>query len=655
MPYLKFDKTELVDLQYSASKELLRTNRSGSYSSTTISGCNTRKYHGLLVSPIKALENAMHVLLSSLDISIIQHNQEFNLALHKYQGDHYEPKGHKYLKDFTVDTIPQFTYGVGGVLLSVSRILISNTEQVLIKITLNKAHSETKLRLKPMLSFRHIHELTRENMEANTRVQHLKHGIVAQLYQNYPRLYMQTSAPNEFVAMPLWYHDVEYTEEQKRGYAYKEDLLSLGYFELPIKVGEDIYFSASLQEMPPAQLQQQFEQAKAQRIPRNSFIDCMRNAAQQFIKKSEKGTELVAGFPWYGSIPRDSLLAAATLALENNDETSYLSIIDTLVENLEIDSGEIWGSQQKSADAPLWLFYSLQQYKEYIPKAPIWEKYGAVLRNIITAYKKERLAHIRYMENGLLYIEKESPSLTWMNSESNHGNPIINRYGYIVELCALWYNAVRCSIEWATEAKDFDFVEEWEASAQLITENFSKIFSNDDKDYLADYVTTEEQNFDLRPNQLLAVALPYSPIDKEMINKVRQAIASELLTPKGIRSLSPQHLNYSKSCEGSHYEREKSIHQGSVHPWLLSFYCETLLKLSSRNISNTLKDILKNFEEDMTTYGIGTIGEMYDADPPHRPRGAISMAISVASILRINRLYERQVKALSIEEKKQRI
>ncbi|PVX49937.1 putative glycogen debranching enzyme [Balneicella halophila] len=649
MPYLKFDKLELVNLQYSTSKELLRTNRSGSYSNTTVSGCNTRKYHGLLVSPIEAFNNSMHVLLSSLDISVIQHEQEFNLGLHKYAGNHYKPKGHKYLKDFSVDTIPLFTFRVGGVVLRLSKILVEKNEQVLVRISLDKAHSKTKIRLKPMLTFRNIHELTKENMHANTRVQPTNNGVIAKLYENYPELYMQTSKKGEFVSIPLWYKDVEYIEEQKRGYAYKEDLFSPGYFELPIEPGETIYFSASLKKKVPSKFESSFDESKNKRVDRGSFLKCLHNAAQQFIRKKGKSIELVAGFPWYDVIPRDTLIAAPTLLFENNDKNNYKSLISNLVDNLELETGEIWGSKQVSVDAPLWLFYSLYQYEQYKSKSNIWKDYRKVIKQILTAYRENQLKHIEYRDNGLLYITNEQLPLTWMNSNIN-GRAVVKRHGYVVEVCALWYNAIFTAMQWAKKAKDASFIREWAPIAQLIEENFKKTFSDESHSYLADYVTNDYQNFDFRPNQLIAIGLPYTPLEREDILIIKRLVKQELLTPKGVRTLSPQNNMYSKSYEGNHLEREQKAHQGTVYPWLLLFYCEAYLKLHYRSIPGVLQEIIDNFEEDVTVYGIGTINEMYDADPPQTPRGAISMATSVAAILRIYRLREQWMATHTIEE-----
>lgn len=233
MTYLKFDKALMVNLQQSLTKELLQTNKSGAYSYSTIVDCNTRKYHGLLVIPVPELDGKNHVLISSLDTTVIQHGAEFNLGLHKYEGDNYSPQGHKYIREFECDSNPSTIYRVGGVILSKEKIFVSHENRMLIKYTLLEAHSPTKLRLRPFLAFRSINDLCKENNYVNKEYQLVDNGIKLCLYNGYPELHMQLSAENEFHYSPDWYRNIEYLKEQERGYDFKEDLFVPGYFELP--------------------------------------------------------------------------------------------------------------------------------------------------------------------------------------------------------------------------------------------------------------------------------------------------------------------------------------------------------------------------------------------------------------------------------------
>lgn len=641
MTYIKLEKIDLVDLQNSNSKELLRTNRSGSYSCTAISGCNTRKYHGLLVSPIEALGDSMAVLLSSLDVTVIQQEQEFNLGIHKYEGNYYAPRGHKYLREFKIEKLPKSTYRVGGVRLNLSKILIDTEERILISITLEEATSPTRIKLKPFLAFRNIHQLSKVNMDANTRVQPVPNGVKAKLYENYPELFMQTSIKSEFVHHPLWYNDIEYWEEQKRGYEYKEDLFVPGYFEMPIKKGQTIIFSASLKEETPKSFRSQFTAYAKKRIERNSYQDALVNSAQQFLEyKGKDKLYIKAGYPWYANIPRDTFISAPTLLMESGKKDEYLKLVETMLDELELDTGEIWQSKQVSIDAPLWLFISLRQYMEYNPKAKIWDKYGDKLKAILEAYRGNMLHHVAYNEeNAMLYVFNKDIPLTWMNSNIN-GYPVVERYGYIVEVCSLWFNAISCAIDWARDEGDLDFLEKWHPLRRRMKETFPQIFMNENYSYLADYVTDRGQNFDVRPNQLIAVALPFTPVNREVVLNVTRIVESELLTPKGLRTLSPNHQKYSKIYKGNHEMREQQAHQGTVYPWLLSFYCQAYAKVHKKSVLSVFTKTYNALEPNIFEDGIGTLGEMFEADAPHKPRGAISMATSVASMLRINKLIE---------------
>ncbi|HET7734273.1 MAG TPA: glycogen debranching enzyme N-terminal domain-containing protein, partial [Paludibacter sp.] len=254
MSYLNFDKTLLTNLEKSLSKEMIRTNRAGAYNSSTLIECNTRKYHGQLVIPIPEIDNSNHVLLSSLDETVIQHGAEFNLGIHKYEGNNYSPNGHKYIRQFECEVISKTIYRVGGVILSKEKLLVSFEPRVLIKYTLLEAHSPTLLRFKPFLAFRNANALSHQNDNADTSYTEIQDGICMCLYEKYPCLKMQFSKKATYVHQPDWYKNIEYFKEQERGYEYKEDLLVPGYFEMPIKTGESIIFSAGISEVSPRKL-----------------------------------------------------------------------------------------------------------------------------------------------------------------------------------------------------------------------------------------------------------------------------------------------------------------------------------------------------------------------------------------------------------------
>ena len=317
MPGLKFDKRELGNLEYSLQREMLATDRRGGYMSTTIVGCNTRKYHGLIVAPIDSSNNA-YVLLSSLDETIVQHDQSFNLALHRYRGV-YEPRGHKYITDFEYTPCPTITYRVGGVILRKEILWIHKRTQMMIRYTLVDAHSETTLRLRPFLAFRNKHELSKANMNANVRSYPVVNGVKSRLYDGFPWLHMQLSKSDaKFIPAPDWYYDFEYQKEIERGYEGYEDLLTTGYFEMTIKKGESIIFSASVDELPSGEaIVEAYETSVARRTHKVDFESCLHHSARQFIiRRPGNRTEVISGYPWYGKAGRSAFISLPGLTLE---------------------------------------------------------------------------------------------------------------------------------------------------------------------------------------------------------------------------------------------------------------------------------------------------------------------------------------------------
>jgi predicted glycogen debranching enzyme len=642
MGIIKFDKKQLVNLEYSLSRELLRTNRAGTYANTTIVGCNTRKYHGLLVCPMEDIDNENHVMLSALDATIIQHDASFNLGVRKYPGI-YEPKGHKYVRDFEVDVIPRIVYRVGGVVLQVERIL-SEDDRIMIKHTLLEAHSKTTLRLKPFLAFRNIHKLSKSNLFVNTKYQTVENGIKVRMYDGYKSLFMQFNKKVEYVHVPDWYYNVEYIEEQKRGYDYKEDLYVPGYFEMNIKKGESIIFSTGLKETKATKIKSSFASSLKKRSSRETYLDCLKSSAQQFIYKRNGKTEIIAGFPWFGRWGRDTFIALPGLTLYNGDVKTCKDVLDTMTSELNeglfpnIGSGET--TAMHSVDAPLWFFWTLQEYAKFIDdKTKIWKDYGKKMQHILSHYRKGTHYNIQMHDNGLIWAGDTGKALTWMDAVVA-GKPVTPRHGFDVEINALWYNAVKFSLEMAKLAGDTQFIKKWSVIPEITKLSFLEKFWCEEKQYLADFATYDYVDCCIRPNQIFACSLPYSPLSEVKKERILENVKKGLLTPKGLRSLTPEHPNYKGVCEGNQEQRDAAYHQGTVWPWLLGHFCEGYLKIHGKSALNFIEKIYNNFEEDMTNTGIGSVSEIYDGDPPHTPRGAISQAWSVAELIRIHQMIE---------------
>lgn len=639
MCYLSFKKDQLINLEYSLAREFLGTNRGGGYCSSTLVFCNTRKYHGLLVVPIEKFRGKNYVMLSSLDETILQHGRDFNFGVHKYEGT-YEPRGHKYIVDISYEKAFTVTYQVGGVLLKKEILMVHNAPQVLIRYTLEDAHSATLLRLNPLLAFRDIHSLSKQNPVANTQVEMVDGGVRAKLYPEFPYLYMQLSKPANFGGAAYWNNNIYYTKEKERGYDFQEDLLSVGAFEVSLKKGESIVFSASLEEANPKNLAKDFSKFLKERADRNSFEECLQYTASQFIIHKAGETRIKAGYHWYDSTTRDTFIALPGIALSGSTAKIFDEVLQSALKycyngRFARDISTHVVNPVFDADTSLWFFWTLQQYEKETTrtKKQIWKEYGETLKAILNAFKSPEHKTMRMDDNGLIWSDDLSRPLTWFNAESNYG-AIVPRNGYVVEVNALWYNAVCYALELAKDAKDKTFLSEWGTMPETIAESFNQIFWIESEKYLADYANHTHQNTEVRPNQLLACALDYSPLTEKRQRKVLAIITQELLTPKGLRSLSPESPRYEGESVGNVFVRDKATFNGSVHPWFVGFYVEANLKLFGDTYIPDGKAFLENFEEEINTHGVGLISAIYDGNPPFNPRGCISNAKNVAEILR---------------------
>ncbi len=643
MGYIKFDKAQVVNLEYSLSREIIRSNRAGSYSSTTIVGCNTRKYHGWLVCPVDELGGERHVLLSSVDTTVVSNGQSFNTGIRRYQGDHYSPKGHKYVEDFDIQDIPGMTYRVGNVILKQERILVHYEEQLMIRYTVIDTDEPVRLQLRPFLAFRNIHQLTHANMWANTRTEPVPHGVRIRMYDGFPYLNMQLSCKAEFVPVPDWYLGVEYIEEQKRGYDYSEDLFVPGFFELTASKGDVIVMSVSTKEEKHAGLKGKFTRAVATKIPRSSFGNCLRNAAQQFIEKRGENTNIIAGYPWFGSWGRDTFIALPGLALARTSEDLYAAVLDTQVKRMKgglfPNMGDNDNPAFNSVDAPLWFFQALHSYG--LDHKDTWKRYGSAMKDVLNAYRSGTSFGIHMRENGLVYAGVPGKALTWMDAVVD-GVPVTPRDGYAVEINALWYNAVCYSIDCARAGRDRTFVKEWESLPELIKRSFIETFWDEEHGYLADYVNDNEmRNMEVRPNMVMAASLPYTMLTIDQMKRMLDIVSRMLVTPRGLRTLSPSEEGYKGLYCGDQKTRDRAYHQGTVWPWLIGPFCDGWLRVYGESGVARVRKLIMGFEETLTEAGISTVSEIYDGDPPHSPRGAISQAWSVGEILRIFTLLEK--------------
>ena len=634
MNYLRFDRLLMTNLEKSLDKEMLRTNRAGAYSSGTIVDCNTRKYHGLLVVPVEKL-GGNHVLLSSCDETIIQHGAEFNIGLHKYAGDYYSPRGHKYIREFRMGSVATTIYRIGGVILQKERILVSNESRVLVAYTLLEAHSATTLRLRPFLAFRSVNKLTEQNSVASTDYAEAENGVSFCMYEGYPNLVMQTNKQMQWVSEPNWYNGIEYSKEAERGYAFKEDLFVPGYFELSIKKGETVVFSAGTDAISPRKMKRLFEEEKETRMERSDFMACLKASADQFHNKLSDGSYLLAGCPWFDYRARDQFISLPGVTLYADKEKAFDEIMECASVALrEFMNGEPSTTRLKEVDAPdvlLWAIWAIQQYAIKLGVEVAAEKYGQLVFDIVNYIRRQQHPNLSVHDNGLLYVKGTEKPATWMNAVEN-GWPITPRTGYVVEINALWYNALKFAAELATAQKNENQADLFDYQAGLSGNSLVAKFWNGT--YLYDYVDGDYCNKEVRPNMLFAVSLPYSALDRKQQKSVVDIVTRELLTIKGLRSLSPKSGMYRPEYIGGELERDRNYHNGPIWPWTTASFVEAYLKVYKMSGVSFVMRIMAGFEPEMKELTLCTLSELYDGNPPFRGHGAMSFAMSVAEVIR---------------------
>lgn len=636
MAFLKFNKSELVNLSYSLKREIISANRTGAYCNTSIVFCNTRRYHGLLAVTLDRFGGDKFLLLSALDESLIVNGKQFNLGIHCY-GDIYEPRGHKYVVDFQADPVPSITYKVGDIVFRKSALLMPDDVQVLIKYELLEAPAKAVVRLKPFLAFRNIHALTHQNEDADTSFREIANGVSFRMYDNFPDLNLQLStSQSQFKSMPYWYNGITYSDEYRRGFDCREDLFVPGWFEFSMKAGEAVVFSAATEETRPAGLKRRFADTMAKCPEIKAERDQLLRCARILICNHNNREKITAGLTWmYTGLLRETLQALPGLTIYADGNAKEF---EAILDNLIADEQERLFQKTTQVEAPLYMAIVLQEYIDDFgaDETKVWRKYGPVLKRIIESYSPDHRNEVAVQPNGLLWAQMDGVALSWMNAYLN-GRPVTERSGFQVETNAFWYNAICFALEMESRhSNDAEFIRKWTAVRKLIEGSFMSTFWNENNGCLADYVDGNGQNGDIRPNQLYALWVKYSPVPEEYFRSIIRVVDNELVTRRGIRTLSPRDVKYKGVYEGTQVERDLAYHQGCTRPFLLEPYVDICFKVKGPSFLNKAKWLTEGFYEDLGVHGVGAFSELYDGDPPHEPHGAISSALSTAALLAVD-------------------
>lgn len=617
------------------SHEWLISNGLGGYSSSTAIGMNSRKYHGLLVAPLKGTCNR-HVLLSKLEETAAMAKKQFQLSTNQYPGATF-PEGFKNQCGFSFSDHPTFTYSLDGAILEKSVRMPRGKNAAVISYRL-KSGREAELLIRPMLSARPIHQ---DPATRQTEIPFIPDH--AGFTTKKPSAMRVCASFGKFTPAPLYYNNMEYGTENERGYKSTETLFSPGFFSTTVSKGDELHICASLEMLSPSEAlsildgqEMRFRHlseaySRASGIDRTDFGDSLLLASDSFVNASANHIGITAGFPWFGEWARDTmislpglLLSTGRYALAREMLRSYsLRMKGGLLPNLIDEEGK---AHYTSADASLWFINAVQQYAAHTQDyAFIRQSLWKPMREFLSATMEgNRL--IGMAPDCLLCVS--DPASTWMDAKID-GKAVTPRKGKPVEINALWYSNLHFMRDCAMKFGDARTAALCLQIIDTLDSSFHKFFSP--HGWL--YDTIEPNDASLRPNQLFAISLPHSPLNTLQQKHIFHAVRSRLYTPLGLRTLSPEDPHYHGTYSGNQGERDLAYHQGAIWPWLLGAFYDAQLKAYPGSEHQVLA-ALRPFSEAMKEGCIGTLPELYEPKSM-KPAGAISQAWSVAEILRI--------------------
>lgn len=641
-------------------KEWLQTNGCGGYASSTVLHCHTRKYHGLLVANIDN-PGGRFVLLSKLEDYVRVRDKDFYLSIHKYPMVYYPNEKH-YLSQFTLDLYPRFTYTIDKDIIVEKEVMLEQKENTLLmRYHIREATSPVILIVKPFLAYRDIHSLSQKNESIESETNRILNGFSTVPYDGMPPIYFQANRKAHFFPSPQWYRQFEYLKERDRGFSYQEDLFMPGIFECTMQSGEEIIFRVSVRpdrrkikniwkKEEGRRKRQREEDKKNLRSKDGALLQLMSAASDFIIRNRRNKLSIIAGYHWFYEWGRDALISLPGLTFCLNRIDEGIEILkniselrrDGLVPNNISERDE--RSAYNSADASLWYFWCIQELLRVTDDPDlIMRDFWPVMIDIIKHLNENTSRQISVLEDGLLNVGDPTTQLTWMDAQV-HGVPVTPRYGCPVEINALWYNALCLIRQLATDyGKNVPF--DVENRLEKIGKSFELNFWIQNKQYLADTWMPQSNSRDesVRPNQIFAISLPFNVVkDHDKAVGIMKKVSQELLTPYGLRTLSPDDPRYHGRYEGSPEERDAAYHQGTVWPWLIGHYGEALLKTehSKESAIQTLSKIVTTMEKHLSDKGIGHISEIFSGDPPHEACGCIAQAWSLGELIRLKTLIE---------------
>lgn len=642
---LSFDKSLTQNFDEALRREWLETNGLGGWASSTLTGAHTRRYHGLLVAATQPPVGRM-VLLSKLDETLSCNGARYELGCNRYPGA-VHPRGYEHLVAFTRDLFPVFEFEAGGVRLRKTIATVQGENTTLVLYEVLRSPSEFEIELRPFVAYRDYHSMTHANNSIRREAQFNDGLFRVQPYERAPELFI--SAPQaSFVAQPEWYYNFEYSIEQYRGLDAREDLFTYGVFKRTLREGERFGVIASISNPNGRDAFQIFEQEQQRReklftpqIVQDEFAKTLTLAADQFIVR--RGADLrtiIAGYHWFSDWGRDTMIALPGICLSTGRfedarkilRTFAQSVSEGMLPNRFPDAGE--QPEYNTVDATLWFFVAIYKYLAYTKDEPfVRDELLPVLRDIIAWHERGTRYNIHGDHDGLLSAGAPGVQLTWMDAKV--GDWVVTpRQGKALEINALWYNALAIYAKLAQRLGDKAEAKTFAQRAEQVKTRFNEVFWNEATGALYDYVDGDFRDAALRPNQIFALSLPFVLLDKEKARRVLQVVDEKLYTPMGLRSLAASEPGYRPHYGGDQWSRDSAYHQGTVWSWLLGPFISALVRVEGKAGKQRAREVIEKIKPHLTDAGLDTISEIFDAEPPHMPRGCMAQAWSVGELLR---------------------